>query len=334
MQQKDSNLVNTIRLALWSIVLLMVFMVLLLLLLVIPPDLSNPPEVPEAVAEDGAWQAPDSTLIPETPEGDLIRYGRELVAHTSIYLGPNGTVSKNSNGMTCQNCHLKAGKKSWGINYAAVASTYPKFRPRSGMIESVEKRVNDCFLRSLNGQPIPEESREMKALVAYIHWVGSGVEKGVTPSESGIADLPVLDRGADPQLGKLVYASQCARCHGEEGQGVRMETGTEWKYPPLWGENSFNNGAGLLRLSRMAGFVHKNMPNDIIHVSSISEEQAWDVAAFICSQPRPTMDVSRDFPDPSQKPFDHPFGPYADGFSEAQHRLGPFGPIVSAAQKK
>lgn len=330
MLQKDTNLVTTIRLALWCIVLLLLFMFLLLFLLVMPPAWSGPSPVQEAAGDE--WQAPDSTMIPKTPEGNLIRYGRELVAHTALYLGPQGTVAKKSNGMNCQNCHLKAGKKTWANNYSAVASTYPKRRARSGTMESVEKRINDCFQRSLNGQALDESTLEMKALVAYIHWVGSEVEKGDVPAGAGITDLPFMERMADPQQGKQVYALQCSRCHGQEGGGMKADNGTEWRYPPLWGEHSFNTGAGILRISRLAGFIYRNMPND--NMTRLTEAEAWDVAAFISSQPRPAMDTSRDWPDLSQKPFDHPFGPYADGFSEAQHRLGPFEPIVSAAKKR
>jgi len=56
--------------------------------------------------------------------------------HTSKYLGPNGTVMQISNGMNCQNCHLDAGTRPWGNNYAAVLTTYPKYRARSGMIKT------------------------------------------------------------------------------------------------------------------------------------------------------------------------------------------------------
>jgi thiosulfate dehydrogenase len=112
-----------------------------------------------------------------------------------------------SNGMNCQNCHLKAGKKAFGNSYAGVAATYPKFRPRSGGIESIEKRVNDCIERSLNGDRLDENSREMKAFVSYISWVGSEVDKGSYPKEAGIPELPPLDRAADPGKGKLVAAT-------------------------------------------------------------------------------------------------------------------------------
>src|SRR5258705_331956 len=127
------------------------------------------------------WAAPDTLSIPDTYEGNLILYGRELIKHTSVYLGPKGKVAHISNGMNCQNCHLEAGTKFFGNNYSAVASTYPKLRERSGTIESIEKRVNDCIERSLNGKAIANDSKEMSAFVSYIKWVGKDVEQNISP---------------------------------------------------------------------------------------------------------------------------------------------------------
>ena len=271
------------------------------------------------------WQAPDSTTIPDTPEGDLIRYGRDLVAHTAIYLGPQGKVMRISNGMNCQNCHLKAGKKIFGNNFSAVAATYPRFRARSGTEEGIEKRINDCLERSLNGRPLPSASRELRALVAYISWVGMNVPPKTSPPGVGLMTLPLLDRAADTIKGKLVYAQQCAICHGDKSQGVKTENGIEWKYPPLFGENSYNVSAGLYRLSRFAAFVKANMPNGATYENPVlSDEEAWDVAAYVNSMPRPQKQFSADWPDVSTKPFDHPFGPYADTISQTQHKYGPF----------
>ncbi|HZI25758.1 MAG TPA: c-type cytochrome [Chryseolinea sp.] len=274
------------------------------------------------------WAPPDSLAIPKTPEGDLIRYGRELVAHTSVYLGPNGKVMQVSNGMNCQNCHLKAGKKVFGNNYSAVSATYPKFRARSGSIETIEKRVNDCIERSLNGQPLKDDSRELKAFVAYISWVGKDVEKGVAPKGVGLLDLPLLGRPASYEKGKIVFDTHCALCHGKDGSGTKYENNSEWHYPPLWGPSSYNTGAGLYRLSRFAGYVKANMPNGATFDNPIlTDEEAWDVAAYVNSMPRPHKTFAADWPDISKKPFDHPFGPYADTFTEKQHKLGPFGEI-------
>lgn len=283
----------------------------------------------------GVWQAPDSTLIPLTPEGDLIRYGRDLIAHTARYLGPNGKVQRISNGMNCQNCHLRAGTKPFGNNYGAVASTYPRFRARSGMIETFEKRINDCIERSLNGEGLDESSVEMRAIIAYFKWVGKDVAKGVTPQGAGLTAVPLLDRAADPVKGKLAYTKHCLVCHGPEGAGFKHPDSLEWRYPPLAGKYSYNVGAGLHRLSRFAGYVKSNMPHGTTYDKPVlTDEEAWDVAAYVNSLPRPLKDLSGDWPDITAKPFDHPFGPYADNFSEEQHKYGPFEPIIASRKRK
>lgn len=281
-------------------------------------------QLPDVMVKRNNWMPPD---VDEESDPQIL-YGRALIMHTSKYLGPNGTVGKLSNGMNCQNCHLEAGTKVFGNNYAAVASTYPKFRPRSGQIESIEKRVRDCFQRSLNGQAPDDSSKEMKAIVSYIKWVGKDVTKDQKPEGTGIIDLPFLERAADPKKGKIVFTLKCVSCHGTNGEGVPNIDNTEYTYPPLWGKNSFNTGAGLYRLSRLAGYVRMNMPyGPTYEAMQLTDEESWDVAAFINSQPRPTMNIKKDWPDISKKPFDHPFGPYSDQFSETQHKFGPFGPI-------
>jgi thiosulfate dehydrogenase len=280
----------------------------------------------------GTWIAPDTSVIKDNRE--LILYGRQLIANTSIFLGPKGNVAKITNGMNCQNCHLDAGTKPFGNNYSAVWSTYPKFRERSGAIESIEKRVNDCIERSLNGKALTEDSKEMKAIKAYIEWLGSDVKKGETPVGAGIVTLKSLTRPADPIKGKALYSEKCVSCHGPEGAGVLREDKLAYTYPPLWGKHSYNIGAGLYRLSRLAGYIRFNMPLGASYVNPLlSEEEAWDIAAFINSQERPTKDLSKDWPNIGGKPFDHPFGPFVDNFDEKQHKYGPFDPIIEVKKK-
>jgi thiosulfate dehydrogenase len=320
----------------WISILLGVFCIWLLYRPRVSQEIIIPPTTSSLPADDAPWRAPDVSTIPKGEEGALIHYGKQLIEHTASFLGPSGSVATISNGMNCQNCHLKAGTLPFGNNYSAVASTYPKFRERSGSIESIEKRVNDCLERSLNGQSLDSTSREMRAVVAYINWLGKEVPKNVKPKGAGLAELKCLDRAADPMKGKMVFEQHCVRCHGANGEGLREEKNSvEWKYPPLWGDGSYNYGAGLFRLSRFAGYVKMNMPNDLANYQKpvLTDEEAWDVAAFVNSMPRPSKDISMDWPVISSKPFDHPFGPYADSFTETQHKLGPFNPIIEAKKK-
>jgi len=263
-----------------------------------------------------------------------LEYGKELIAHTSVYLGPKGSVKSISNGMNCQNCHLDAGTKPWGNNYGSVYSTYPKMRARSGKVEDLFKRINDCFERSLNGVALKQEDKEMQAMIAYINYIGKNVAKGEDALASGVFDLKLLDRAASPEKGKPLYDQKCASCHKVDGLGVMAADGKEYTYPPLWGKNSYNSGAGLFRISRFAGYIKYNMPLGASYDSSqLTDEESWDIAAYVESLPRPGKDLSQDWPNISKKPFDHPFGPFADKFSELQHKYGPFGPIKKAKKK-
>lgn len=282
------------------------------------------------------WTAPsDWRMMYLSPsQKELVVYGRELIAHTSDYLGPKGSVKAMSNGMNCQNCHLKAGSQPWGNNYFAVESTYPKFRARSGTVENQIKRVNDCFERSLNGMKLDSTSKEMQAILAYIAWLGQDIAKDVKPKGSGIFKLKYLKRASDPDKGKLVYDAKCQSCHQANGEGVLAEGGKSYTYPPLWGVHSYNQGAGLFRISNLAGFVKYNMPlGTTYEKAQLTDEEAWDVAAYINSMPRPEKDLSKDWPEMAAKPFDHPFGPYADSFPASQHKFGPYKPISDWIKK-
>ncbi|KIA88934.1 cytochrome C [Pedobacter kyungheensis] len=277
------------------------------------------------------WKSPDVAAINNQQEKELVSYGRELIASTAQYLGPEGTVGKLSNGMNCQNCHLDAGTKPFGNNYSAVFSTYPKFRARSGTKETIVKRISDCFERSLNGTPPDSTGREMKAMVAYISFLGSEVKKGSSPKGSGIVKLAFLSRPADPLKGKLAYQAKCVSCHGSNGEGLPAPDKKTFTYPPLWGPHSYNDAAGLYRLSNFAGYIKNNMPYGASYENQLlSDEESWDLAAFVNSQSRPHKDQQRDWSDISKKPIDFPFGPYTDQFTEVQHKYGPFSPIKKA----
>jgi thiosulfate dehydrogenase len=311
----------------------LVIVILALLLNVGKRVPANHAETKPVISDKASWHPPDTAGIPHTPQGDLIRYGRDLVANTSRFLGPNGIVAAMSNGMNCQNCHLEAGSRFFGNNYSAVFSTYPKFRARSGTIENIFKRVNDCFERSLNGHALDSNGHEMKAICAYISWLGKDVPKNSKPVGAGLPDLVFPERAADTGKGHLVYQQQCQRCHGSRGEGTPLKENTGYVYPPLWGPGSYTTAAGLYRISRFAAFVKDNMPFGSSHnAPQLTDEEAWDLAAFVNSQPRPQKKYKKDWPNPATKPVDFPFAPFSDSFSERQHKYGPFGPIARLHQ--
>jgi thiosulfate dehydrogenase len=280
------------------------------------------------------WKAPEESAILPGESGDEIRYGKELIGHTAIYFGPKGKVSSISNGMNCQNCHNQAGTKPFGFNFSEVATSFPQFSKRSESFVTISQRISSCFHRSLNGQCPDTNSKEIKAMIAYMKWVGKDVAKGIEPEDAEALQLKYLDRAADPMKGRTVYFSTCVTCHGKDGQGHLNEQGTEYIFPPLWGPHSYNDGAGLYHLENFASFVKGNMPFGTTYNRPVlTDEQAWDVAAFVNSQPRPHKDQLKDFAIVSDKPIDFPFGPYADNFSEKQHKYGPYPPIIAEENK-
>lgn len=302
----------------------------------VKPHAENGMQETDILKAAALYLPPDTSQIQQSEQGALIRYGRELIINTRKYLGPAGMVTQVSNQLNCQSCHLEAGAKAsaYSANFLGVAANYPLYRDRSGMMETIQFRVNDCMLRSMNGKPLDTAGREMKALVAYILWVGKDIPAKIKPVNSKIEQLPYLHRAADTVSGKKVYAVKCQLCHGANGNGGYSVDAALY-YPPLWGAGSYNTGAGMYRLSRLAGFVKNNMPFGVSHgKSQLSDEECWDVAPFINSKPRPHKDFPNDWPDLSKKAIDHPFGPYADSFSEKQHKYGPFGPIENERKKK
>lgn len=280
--------------------------------------------------KESLWMAPDSNSIPHNEYGELILYGKKLISHTSRYIGPRGSLSKNANGMNCQNCHLDAGTRAWAGNFGAVAALYPRFSERRGSHETINQRITDCFERSMNGKAPDSNSREMKAMNAYISWLGKDVAKGKKPAGAGLEILTFIERPADPQRGKILFQQKCQRCHGVNGEG-QLDSTAEYRYPPLWGDHSYNTAAGLYRLTKFAGFVKDNMPFGSNYLNEqLNNEEAWDLAAFVNSQPRPVKKFKQDWPNISLKPVDIEDGPFSDSFTSQQHKYGPFAPIAKA----
>jgi thiosulfate dehydrogenase len=182
---------------------------------------------------------------------------------------------------------------------------------------------------------LPNDAPEMQAIVAYIKFLSTGVAPGQHLSGLGAGHMPELSRAADPGRGQPIFTRVCAACHNTNGSGIRRGTaGTDLGYlnPPLWGPDSFNDGAGMARIITLANFIHFNMPHGTDYLDArLSVEEAWDIAAYALSQPRPhRADLAHDFPDLLTKPVDAAYGPYADKFSERQHKYGPFAPIRAA----
>jgi thiosulfate dehydrogenase len=300
------------------------------------------PSIPTASAASAEppWVVPDIDKLLDDDWGRTVRYGRDLVTKTALLIGPEVADPAHrfaGNNLNCGSCHIEAGTKEFGLPLVGAFADFPNYRARSGAVGTIEDRIQGCMVRSLNGKSLPANSREMTAMVAYLKFLSTGRPVGAPTVGRGAGRMPELMRAADPERGQALYAQTCAICHGDHGQGQRTGAGGDaqgYAIPPLWGSDSFNDGAGMARLINAANFIHNNMPNGVTwQAPALSVADAWDVAAFIDSQPRPQKaGLDRDFPNRLQKPVDTPYGPYADGFDAAQHQFGPFQPIREAIQ--
>jgi len=236
------------------------------------------------------WYAVDINKLGPGPENDLIRYGRDLIVNTARHIGKNATdpaLRYAGNDLSCQNCHLNAGLQPFAAPFISTFATFPMMV--DDQVLTLTGRLNGCMRRSLNGKDLPPDSREIQAIIAYIKFVGTGTPDGVRLPGMGLKPLANPQAPPDSRRGQEVYAQQCAKCHKDDGQGeLKGSPGVGYSIPPLWGEASFNAGAGMAKIAYAAAYIHDNMPFGISYVDPVlTVQQAWDVAAFMDSKPHP-----------------------------------------------
>lgn len=222
--------------------------------------------------ERGPWRVPADSEIPHGVLGASVRRGRALLAATRDSLP--GHVG---NALRCTSCHLDDGRRANAIPWVGVYARFPQYRTRNAMTNLLEDRINDCFERSLDGKPLRFDSQEMRDIVAYMGFLSRGVPVGSDLPGQGLPTMTPLE--SDTARGAQVYAASCASCHGARGEGTRVA-------PPLWGPESYNIGAGMARLRTAASFIKSNMP---FGNPNLTDQQAFDVAAYINARPRPDL---------------------------------------------
>jgi thiosulfate dehydrogenase len=291
-----------------------------------------------AIASAEEWSVPDVDALPMDTFGQTVRTGRDLIVHTAATIGPDAAdpaMRFSGNGLECQSCHLNAGTTKFGLPLAGVWGVFPLFIARENEVRTLEERINGCLERSMNGRALPVGSPQMKAMLAYIRFISASVPTGHSAEGRATPPLSLPAAAADPRHGAAVFAATCAVCHQANGQGQRWSPEDaaaqrhRYQFPPLWGPDSFNDGAGMARPITAASFIHANMPlgTDYTH-PALSTQDAFDVAVFIESQQRPHREGNeQDFPDRSLKPVDATYPPLLGPFPASQHLTGPWQPM-------
>ena len=210
-----------------------------------------------------------------------VRRGRALLRNTRDSLPRNV-----GNRLQCVSCHAMDGTQKNTMSLVGVYARFPQYRARSGRIDLIEDRVNDCFERSMNGRALSHNSSEMRDLVNYMAFLSRGVPAGSRVDGQGLPALEPLK--GDTAAGRAQFATTCAPCHGANGEGTPAA-------PPVWGPQSYNIGAGMSRVNTAAAFIRAAMPQTA--PGSLTPRQAYDLAAYINAQPRPDFaGKERDWP--------------------------------------
>lgn len=215
---------------------------------------------------------------PDDQFGDMVRLGEKIFTDTQ-----DDATAYVGNGLTCGNCHLDRGRLANSVPMWGAYVLYPKYRRKDDKVDTIEDRIADCFRFSMNGTPPPQGRAPMTALVSYFRWLATGAPVGTKLEGQGYPALAEPPAKPSRDRGQHVFTSNCALCHGENGEGRKV--GDRYVFPPLWGAESYNWGAGMHRVNTAAAFIKANMP--LGRGGTLSDQDAWDVAAFVNSHERP-----------------------------------------------
>lgn len=250
--------------------------------------------------DPATWRPPTDAEIPNDSLGASIRRGLALITHT-----PDSLPTYAPGRITCTNCHLNGGRNVDAAPLTGSYARFPRYMDRTGAVIGLADRVNYCFTRSLAGNRLPTDSREMQDILTYLAFLSRGVPVGggdKLPGSGGLASLETAAAG-DRTRGAGVYAAKCVSCHGPDGAGnPQIPPGV----PAVWGAKSFSVGASMARQSKAASFIWRNMPWGA--GKTLSQQEALDVAAYMSAQTRPdSPGKERDWPAggaPSDAPYD------------------------------
>lgn len=241
---------------------------------------------------DMLFAPPSPDAIPGDQRGEQIRLGYKIVVDTQGYGRPYV-----GNRLNCANCHLDAGMNPNTASFVGISRLYPEYRERADRSMTLADRINECFERSMNGKALPSDSSKLQAVVAYIEWLSQNVPPGSAVPWRGIPRLS-SSHVPDPVNGKKLFATKCVVCHGAGGLGTMAA-------PPVWGPHSYNIAAGMARVTVMASFIKSTMPRG--WGWTLTDDEAFDVAAYVNSQPRPDFPGKQhDWPK-GGKPADIPY---------------------------
>jgi thiosulfate dehydrogenase len=218
---------------------------------------------------------------------EVVKLGEAIVENTTTH-----PMSKEyvGNALNCTSCHLNNGRHEKAGTFLGTATAYPAWSPRENRVITLEDRVLNCFMRSCNGTRPPLGSEVSVAVTTYVTSLSQGQSLRMNSKRpvgpGAIKLLAVKPDQADINRGASLYHSRCAECHQKDGQGDKDN-------PPVWGERSYNDGAGLSSVENLAAWLKVAMPLDD---TDLTDQQALDIAAYVNSHKRSHFEISKHLP--------------------------------------
>jgi thiosulfate dehydrogenase len=260
-----------------------------------------------ALQASGLGHIPDAPVhYPPGKLGEMVKLGRDILLHTNTNPLTKDMVG---NKLKCVDCHLAdqnghpGASKTIGT-FIGTATAMPAFSKREGTVQTLQDRINNCFMRSMGGKRPIVDSKASIAMAAYVTWLSEGlpihmnphrpvspyVDKMYVDGQKKFAKIQKKATHKNYIAGKEIYTQKCAACHGVNGEGM----GT---FPPLWGKDkagqwiSYNTGAGMSKLNKAPVWIQANMP--LGQGGSLSDQEAADVTLYIDAQPRKNFSIKK-----------------------------------------
>lgn len=290
------------------------------------------------------WRLPDPAAIPQGAEGQRIRAGMALLQQTARLAGPlaaDPSKRFSRNNLNCVNCHQAGpsglpGSKPYGLPLVNAINDYPKLDPKSMRMITLGQRVAGMFGKG--EVALTEQTPELQAILAYLRWLGSETEPGKAMTGSGLMDVALPERSADPERGRGLYAALCAQCHGPRGEGMPaadFALGGGYLFPPLAGDDTYDDGGHMYMVPLLTRFIHANMPlGSSAEAPQLKVGEAYDIAAYINSELPRRHAPGRigAYPDPAFRPAGFAIPEHFPGDPEG-YRRARFGPFVEDAHQ-
>jgi len=243
---------------------------------------------------------------PEGEVGKMVKLGEAILNHTDTHPLTKDLVG---NKIQCKSCHLKGsdGKPGTGSGigtFIGTATAFPAYSKREKTVQTLQDRINNCFMRSMNGKRPIIDTKASVAMATYITWLSTGMpmkmdtKRPCSPLNSKrwaknakkFAKIQKKATHNNYTNGKKLFEAKCATCHGINGAGMGS-------FPPLWGKNakgewlSYNTGAGMSKLNKGAAWVQSNMP--LGQGGTLKDQEAADIMLYVDAQPRADFDLKK-----------------------------------------